>query len=275
MKKHLLIGLALALALLFSQPVLANEPQEVKVHFIDVGQADCIYIKLPNQQDILIDGGNIGDGPRVVEYLKWQKVDDLELVIATHAHEDHIGGLPDVFSAFAVERVIDSGHNCSSQICKKYLDRVKDEGCPYEKDYYGLYSFGSVSLQILTGPEKWQETNDYSVVCKLDTGDIEFLFTGDAEDVVEKQLSGPLEAEILKVGHHGSDSSTSQDFLSQVNPKVAIISVGTENKYGHPAPETLERLKNAGLQIYRTDQQGTIVITTNGKEYTISTEKAS
>lgn len=257
--------------------VVATPPTAVagdtKVHFIDVGQADSIYIQMPGNQDVLIDGGNVADGSTVVNYLKAQGVDDIELLIATHPHEDHIGGLPAVLDAFKVEKIVDSGYNTDSNISSTYQAKLKAEGAIYEADNKGLYTYGNNALQVLTGPETWQDVNDYSVVCRLDTGDIEFMFTGDAETPVESILSGQLDAEILKVGHHGSNSSTSPAFLNKVKPQVAVISVGTGNTYGHPTAETLQKLQNVGVKIYRTDLNGNIIVTTNGKTYKVTTQR--
>jgi competence protein ComEC len=248
-----------------------SSTQKVFVHFIDVGQADSIYIKLPNNNDILIDAGNIADGPLVVDYLKDQGVDDIELLIATHPHEDHIGGLPAVLNGFQVEKVIDSGKSATSKIYSTYEAAVKAEGCAYEQDNYQSYTWGNTALQIYTGGETWNNLNDYSVVCRLDTGDIEFLFTGDSEAPVEAALKGDISAEILKVGHHGSTSSTSPGFLNKVNPEVAVISVGAGNTYGHPAPETISKLQ--GVKVYRTDLNGNIVVSTDGKAYSVTAQK--
>jgi competence protein ComEC len=290
LKKHKwIIGLVLVGALGYTQsgaiqpmPVpgsaisipAAPASEEIKVHFIDVGQADSIYIQLPNHEDILIDGGNVDDGARVVDYLKSQGMDnDLELLIATHPHEDHIGGLPDVMSAFQVKEIIDSGVAAKSDIYNQYYDSALAEHCTWLADNRQTLTFGKVVLQILTGPEIWPDLNDDSVVARLDCGQVEFLFSGDAEASAEASLPGDISAEILKVGHHGSASSSSVDFLSRVKPQVAIISVGAGNDYGHPARETLASLQAVGAKVYRTDQDGDITITTDGNTYSVHTEK--
>lgn len=248
---------------------------QIKVHYIDVGQADSIYIQLPDHNDILIDGGNVADGSLVVNYLKTQGVDDIELMIATHPHEDHIGGLPAVLGAFKVDEIIDSGKTATSNIFSSYSAAARAEGCPWLSDSYQKFTWGNSAFQILTGNQNWTDVNDYSVVSRLDCGNIEFLFEGDAEAPVEAVLQGDISAEILKVGHHGSSSSSSPSFLSRVMPKLAIISVGTGNTYGHPTAATLAKLQSIGATIYRTDLNGNIVVTTDGNTYSVSAQKSS
>lgn len=247
--------------------------QEIRVHFIDVGQADSLYIQIPEHIDILVDAGNVQDGPTVVNYLKEQGVADLDLLIATHPHEDHIGGIPDVLKAFPVKEIIDSGKTSSSKTYKNYAAQAQAEGCRWEQDAYQSFTWGGTSLQILTSDDRWQEVNDYSVVLRLDCGEIEFLLAGDAEKEAEGLLPGDISADILKVGHHGGATSSSPAFLGRVKPIVAIISVGSPNTYGHPAPDTLKRLQIIGPQIYRTDLSGNIVVSTNGFEYSVKTAR--
>lgn len=256
-------------------PTSSKTNDQVKVHFIDVGQADAVYIQLPNNNDILIDAGNVADGSTVVSYLKAQKVDDIELLIATHPHEDHIGGLPDVLSAFKVEEILDSGDTADSKIYNTYAADAKIEGCPWVQDDYQTFKWGNCKLEILTGKTSWDDANDCSVVSRLDIGTVHVLFDGDAETPAESALQGDISAQILKVGHHGSTSSTSDGFISKVKPQVAIISVGAGNTYGHPAATTLAKLQKAGAKIYRTDLNGNVVVTTDGSTYSINAQKTS
>jgi len=247
---------------------------QIKVHFIDVGQADAIYIQLPGHNDILIDGGNVDDGRLVTNYLKAQGVDDIELIIATHPHEDHIGGMADIFNEFKVEMVLDSGIAYKTSTYDNYWEKVDLEDCSYEVHNYQTFTWGSAVLQILTGYRPNLDVHNGSVVARLDTGNIEYLFMGDAGFTAESLLQGDISADILKVGHHGSYTSTAVSFLSRVAPKVAVISVGADNMYGHPYPTVINRLQANGATVYRTDLNGTIVVTTDGNDYSISTSKS-
>jgi len=256
----------------YSAPALPLEDQ-VMVHFIDVGQGDAIYIELPNDNNVLIDGGEKKDGAVVVDYLKAQGVDDLELIIATHPHRDHIGGLPEIMAAYDVNTVLDSGQKAESNAYGLYAESIAKEGCSWVADNRQVFTFGNIELQILTGTENWQDPNNYSVVAHLDCGEIEFLFMGDAEKQAEEMLTGNISAEILKVGHHGSSSSSSASFLGRVMPDVAVISAGAGNSYGHPHEETLNILNDAGCKMYRTDFDGNVVVTTDGKAFSVRSVK--
>lgn len=247
---------------------------QIQVHFIDVGQADSIYIKLPDNIDILIDGGNIDDGETVVNYLSEQWVDDIELIIATHPHEDHIGGLPAVLKAFQVEEIIDSGKTENSDVYRTYATAAQAERCTWSADNYQKFTWGDISLHIYTGGETWNNLNDYSVVCRLDTGDIGFLFMGDAGTPVEKILHGELKSEILKVGDHGCSSSSDPTFLSKVLPAIAVINAGAGNPRGCPLQDTLDKLQAVGASVYSTDLSGTVVVSTEGQSYSVGSESS-
>ncbi len=244
--------------------------QIVKVHFLDVGQADSIYIQAPDNYDILIDGGNNADGSWVVNYLKSQNVDDIEILIATHPHEDHIGGLDDVLKVFRVERIIDSGETADTKTYRDYWAAVSYEvayeGAVYQEDEDMRFDIGEdMVFEIIELGDGYDNTNNNSVVALLDYKDREFLFVGDLESDVETKLIGRVpEVDVLKVGHHGSSTSTSEALLQAIKPSIAVISVGWGNKYGHPHQELLNRLSRNGIEDLRTDLEGVIVIATDG-----------
>lgn len=245
-----------------------------KVHFIDVGQGDAIYLELPDNVDILIDAGDTGYGSTVVNYLRSRNVDDIEILIATHPHADHIGGLPAVFDAYDVEAVIDSGVSHTTQTYQRYWSAVQAEGCDYQKASGQSWTFGSCAFDILGPTHAHKDLNDNSVVARLSCPGGSFIFTGDAEKDGEGAiLHKNLDANILKVGHHGSRTSTSDAFLAAVSPEVAVIMVGEGNRYGHPHDETLAKLR--GIEIYRTDLHGTVVVSLSDGDYSVSTERTA
>ncbi|MEW6727095.1 MAG: stalk domain-containing protein [Bacillota bacterium] len=265
-----------------SSPLSAGAaPDQITVHFIDVGQGDAIYIELPENNDILIDSGDNPYGQTVVSYLKNKGVDDIELLIATHPHADHIGGLDNVLAAFVVEEVVDSGITAESQTYRDYWAAVQAEKCKYQVAAGQSWTFGSAVFKVLNDipaplRSDHQDINDISVVTLLDCGNVEFLFTGDLESTGEARLLSKFSpCEILKVGHHGSTSSTSQAFLNVAKPEVAVVSVGTANKYKHPASVTLQTLNRGGIKVYRTDLHGTVKVTTDGKTFSVSTQKTA
>jgi competence protein ComEC len=245
------------------------------VHFINVGQGDSIYIKAPNGEDILIDGGN-KDGSDVVAYLKKQKVKDIEFMIATHPDADHIGGLDEVLKAFPVKNVYAPKVSHTSQAYKEFLTAVKNKKLTIKT------AKADVTLPVkginakFVGPVKTysnSDLNDWSAVLKITYGKKSFLFTGDAEARAEADMvkaKKDLRADVLKVGHHGAKTSTSTTFLKAVKPTYAVISVGKNNSYGHPTSEVLNRLKSYKVNIFRTDKQGTIIATTNGTTLTFN-----
>jgi len=246
----------------------------VEVHFIDVGQGDSIYIKTPTQ-DILIDGGQREQGDTVVEYLKSQDVDDLELVIGTHPHSDHIGGLISVLEEIPVKEVMDPGIEHTSKTFEDYLTLIDKKDIIFTIGRAGMkkiYEDGTAIEVLSPADPDEQSLNDASIVSKLTFGDISFLFAGDAESKSEEEMiksDYELKSTFLKAGHHGSSTSTSDNFLEAVSPEAVIIMCGADNSYGHPHEETLEKLQKAGTKVYRTDQLGTIVAETNGVDYDI------
>mgnify|MGYP001171180217 CR=1 FL=1 len=240
------------------------------VHYIDVGQGDSIYIKTSDGEDILIDGGNNDKGDDVVAYLQQQHVDDIEIMIATHPDIDHIGGLDTVLKSFKVEQVYAPRVSHTTQSYLDFLNAVKNEGLTIQTAQKGTaLGLNDVSA-IFVGPVKsysTDDTNDWSAVLKLTYGKRSFLFTGDVETTAESDMIASkqnLRADVIKIGHHGAKTSTSEAFLNGVKPTYAVISVGKENTYGHPTAEVINRLKIHKINIFRTDQQGTIIAKTDG-----------
>jgi len=240
----------------------------LKVSFLDVGQGDAIVIELPDGEVVLVDGGPEKSGETILSFLADNKIIRLDYVVATHLHDDHIGGLDEVLEKIPVEVIIlpeaadpskDAGRNLLTAIAAANLEPV------LAQPRTDLVTGDSLSVNVL-GPLKtsYSNPNDRSVILKVSYGDIDFLFMGDAEKSAEAGLvsSGQdLSAEVLKVGHHGSKTSSTSEFLAYVNPDYAVISVGLDNKYHHPDAETLDVLIGTGAFIFRTDLQGTIVAT--------------
>ena len=269
----------LLLCLLLTGCTAPNTQQNVDqfvVHFIDVGQADCALLEY-NGQFVLIDGGYPESGPAVVEYLQEQGVEELALVVATHLHGDHLGGLPTVLSVFPTQRIW-----CSS---RTYYSNTYDQFCYYADQQDVIIEnpmigekllLGDVQLQLL-GPisKDYVDLNNTSLVIMATYENNKFLFTGDMRWEAEKELveaGTDLKADVLKVGHHGSYTSSSYVFLREVMPEFAVISCGRNNEYGHPHAEPMSRLRDAGITIYRTDQMGTIIATSDGENISFTWE---
>lgn len=256
-----------------------TEPGILKVHFIDVGQADSILIQ-SNEQAMLIDAGNNADSDIVVNYIKAQNIKRLDYVVGTHPHEDHIGGLDSVIESFDIGRIYMPKVMNTTKTFEDVLNAVKEKSLKVTTPKPDTSFELGDSLCTILGPNSssYEGLNNYSIVIKLTHGENSFLFTGDAEEVSEKEMIGEgfnLEANILKIAHHGSSSSTTQSFLDKVNPEYAIISVGEDNKYRHPDKVVLDRLKGKKVIVYRTDENGTIVATSDSKKVTFNTNKGS
>ena len=247
------------------------------VSFIDVGQGDSIWIHDSDNFDILIDGGKPAAGPTVLAYLRAHLIDDIDVMVATHPDSDHIGGLINVLNAtdIPVEQVLYSGYPGNTDTWMNFTTAVTNEGLTLTSAQYPAeYTWGSTTAQILNPVSGLvsPESNDASVVVLLSHGDVRFLFPGDissSEEAAVVAHGTPVTAQILKVAHHGSASSSSASFLSAVSPLEAVISVGT-NTYGHPSPDTISRLLAAGARVWRTDQQGSILIVSNGSTYNVT-----
>jgi competence protein ComEC len=254
-----------------------TQPDTVEVHFIDVGHGDSIYIKTPTQ-DILIDGGERGSN--VVEYLNQQEVKSLELVIGTYPNSNHIGGLISVFEEIPVKEVMDPGVVHTSNVFENYIRLIEEENIIHTVARAGLkrtFEDGT-TIEVFSPHRQGQDTenlHNFSVVVRFTFKNVSFLFTGDIESSVEKELlekNYPLNSTILKAGHHGSSDSNSDEFLQAVNPEVVVIMCGSGNPYGLPHQEVLDKLEEAEVDVYRTDLSGSIVVETNGYDYDVRVE---
>ncbi|NLA38118.1 MAG: MBL fold metallo-hydrolase [Methanomicrobiales archaeon] len=248
------------------------------IHFIDVGQGDSILVEF-RDKTMLIDAGERHMGERVIAYLQEKGIESLDVVVATHAHSDHIGGLGDVISAFPVGHFIDAGQPHPTATYERLLTLVEDLGIPYTAARRGQTVALDPDLEILVenpGSKPLGDINEDSVVLKVTYGEISCLLMGDAGKPAEESMMKAgldLDADVLKVGHHASRHASSAGFLSAVSPTVSVITVGEGNDYGHPHAEALERLQAAGSRIYRTDRDGTVVVATDGKVLAVTTDR--
>jgi competence protein ComEC len=252
---------------------------KLEVHFINVGQADSILIKQGSKY-MLIDAGNNGDGKLVKNYLLQEGIKNLEYVIGTHPHEDHIGGLDYIINDFKIGKIYLPKATSTTKTFQDVVMAMKNKGMKATVPKPGeTFNLGSAKLTILApNGSEYKDLNNYSIVIRLEFGANSFLFTGDAEEVSEKEILAKgfkVKADLLKVGHHGSRSSTTPEFLAKVNPKYAVVSCEIGNDYGHPHKETMDKLKNKNIPLYRTDELGTIIATSDGKTIKFNTKPGS
>lgn len=237
------------------------------VHFIDVGQADSALV-LCDGESMLIDGGNAADSDLVYSYLEDLSVDYLDYIVCTHAHEDHVGGLSGALNYAKIGTALAPVTEYSSKAFKNFAKYVEEQGKEITVPSPGdTFSLGSAQVEVFGPITPSDDPNNTSIVLKVIYGDTSFLFTGDAEREEEQDILNagyPLKSTVLKVGHHGSDTSTSYPFLREIMPTYGVISVGKGNSYGHPTDDTLSRLRDAGVTVYRTDELGHIVCVSDG-----------
>ncbi|MDF2487173.1 MAG: hypothetical protein K0R46_3341 [Herbinix sp.] len=280
------IVLLAVLALLINQYISESEkdismstsmPSGImEVHFIDVGQGDAILVET-GSSTMLIDAGENSKGTIVKEYLENQQITKLDYVIGTHPHSDHIGGLDTIIDSFEVGKVLLPKVTHTTKTFEEVLDALEEHDLTVTAPQVGdRYYLGSASFTILApSAATYEELNNYSIAIKLTFGDNSFLLAGDAEKLSEDEMLSTginLSADVLKLSHHGSSYSSSTEFLEMVDPSYSIVCVGKDNEYGHPHSETLQAVLDRNIKLYRTDEQGSVVFTSDGQTISVNTQ---
>lgn len=251
-----------------------------QIHYIDVGQGDCSLI-VCNGETLLIDAGENGHETDVINYLRSQGIEKLDYIIASHQHSDHIGGLPEVIEEFGMETIImprlTKEQTPTNKTYTAFLNAIQSSGANAEYSKVGaVYNLGDATFELL-GPvsDDVEDINSMSVIVKVTYGENTFMFTGDAESDEEKEVvetGADLDCDVLKAGHHGSYTSSCEEFLEAVSPEICVIMCGADNDYGHPHDVTLEKIAAYTDEVYRTDICGSIVISSDGKNLDVSYE---
>lgn len=259
---------------------------DLEIHFIDVGQGDCSLIMWKGAS-VLIDCGEREQAETVKNYLKKQGVKKLDYIIATHPHADHIGGMGDIISEIEVGKVIaprvSNKMTPTSKVYERFLQALKNKSLKLTAAKPGTsYTLSGTSetektppkFEILAPVDDYDDLNDYSVVIRLTYGSTSYLFTGDAEKRAEKDIlagGADVDSDVLKMGHHGSSTSSSEDFYEAVSPKICVIQCGSGNSYGHPHKETVKKVEDSGAKLYRNDTDGTVIVYSDGDEIFVRT----
>ena len=254
--------------------VIIAEEDCLKIHFIDVGQADCILIE-NNSQYILIDGGNTIDGKKLVKYFKSLGIEKFNYVVATHPHEDHIGGLNFIIYNFKIDHFIGTDIKTNFKSYDNMMKALKNKNIAYEVPKIDdRFKVGDLNFKIIYIDDNSYDINSSSIILEMNYKNTNYLFAADTTRETENKILNDVnDVDVLKVAHHGSQYASSAQFLLKTKPNYAIISVGKNNEYGYPKQVVLDKLDKIGAKIYRTDQLGTIILTSNGNEIDISNKK--
>lgn len=270
----LVIGLLIG-GYFLRQPDSQSVEGSLTVHFMDVGQADAALVQCEGHY-MLIDGGNKGDSDLVYTVLKNANVPKLDIIVATHAHEDHIGGLPGALNYTTADLTLCPVTEYESKAFENFAKYAKERGGGITVPQVGdTYSLGSATVTILA-VNTFEDPNGSSIVLRIDYGETSFLFMADADQAVEKQLverQADLYCNVLKVGHHGSESSTGGELMFYARPQYAVISVGEDNSYGHPHDAIFPLMERYDVNVYRTDKNGDVYCTSDGKSVTFSSDR--
>lgn len=248
----------------------------LKVHYLDVGQGDSIFVELPNNETMLIDAAESYQSENIINYLKNLNYQKIDYVIGTHPHTDHIGGLKNIINTFEIGKIYMPKVVSTTKTYESLLMAIKDKNLKINTAKGGTSIIDTDTLKInILAPNNsiYTELNNYSVVTKITYGTTKFLFMGDAEKLSENEIKENVTADVIKIGHHGSNTSSSIDFIKKVNAKYGIISVGLNNKYNLPKEETITNWENSGTKIYLTSTNGTIRASSDGTNIKIESEK--
>lgn len=248
----------------------------LKVHYLDVGQGDSIFIELPNNETMLIDAAESYQSENIINYLKNLNYQKIDYVIGTHPHTDHIGGLKDIINTFEIGKIYMPKVVSTTKTYESLLMAIKDKNLKINTAKAGtsIIDIDTLKINILApNNSTYTELNNYSVVTKITYGTTKFLFMGDAEKLSENEIKEDVTADVIKIGHHGSNTSSSIDFIKKVNAKYGIISVGLNNKYNLPKEEIITNWENSGTKIYLTSINGTITAISDGTNIKIESEK--
>lgn len=244
---------------------------EMMVHYIDVGQGDCAFIELSNNKTMLIDAGEKDDCEKIENYIENLGYSFIDYMILTHPHADHIGSAEHIIRKFDIGKIYMPDKESNSAAFENMLDAISDKGYMINEAKAGvnILSDGELDIDIISPAGKmYESTNDYSSVVKLEYKDTSFIFMGDAEAFAEREIlyrGESVDCDVIKIGHHGSSTSSSEEFIKAVSPEIAVISLGKDNSYGHPHREVKNLLKKLGIDTYRTDELGDIIISSDGE----------
>lgn len=255
-----------------------NSESKLIVHFLDVGQGDSIFIELPNGKTMLVDAGENYHGQGIIDYVQTIGYHKLDYVVATHPHEDHIGSMPYIVRNFEIGSIYMPDVTANTATFESLLKAIKAKGLRVKNGRTGVHIIkdGELTADIIA-PDKPDESNlnNSSIVLLLTFGNVSYLLTGDAETKELNAIRADMHATVLKAGHHGSKTSTTQTLLKKISPSVTVISCGKNNDYGHPHAEVLKMLKSVNSSVYCTDRDQTVIVATDGSSLTVSTGNPS